>query len=349
MNYLNVVEISVRDLSAGDVVACDVYNRFGTRLVKNRTVLNPFIIESIRSCGIESVTVYYPPLYANVKDYNLSKFVGDYRESVLLVKDMVQKLSAGGTFDYAYVDDISQIIYSTLEGEGNLTRCIHEISGHDSYTYSHIINVAFYSMLIAKWLNLPEEGIKKALQSGFLHDVGKCRVPLEILNKKEPLTTDEMTAIKRHPVYGYFILQDNRHIDFDVKRAVLLHHERVNKSGYPFNAADSSISMYTRIVSVADVYDAMTSNRVYKRKACPFKAFRMFLTEGTTQFDRYISKVFLSNITTQLIGSSVQLTTGVRGTIVYIPPDNILSAVVQVGTEYVQTSEESSIRVESFI
>jgi HD-GYP domain-containing protein (c-di-GMP phosphodiesterase class II) len=200
-------------------------------------------------------------------------------------------------------------------------------------------------MLLAKWLKLDETDIKKAVQSGFLHDIGKSKIPLEILNKKEPLTKDEFSRIKKHPIYGYYILDENNYLDIDVKRAVLLHHERLNSTGYPFSISSDRISIFAKIVSIADVYDAMTSNRIYKGSVTPFMAFEMFLTDGLCLFDTYIMKEFINHISTYFIGSKVILNTGESGRIVYIPPNDVLSPIVLVNGEYASLGKRKGIGI----
>lgn len=114
----------------------------------------------------------------------------------------------------------------------------------------------------------------------------------------------------------------------------MLHHERVNRTGYPFNIPASNLGLLTRIVSVTDVYDAMTSDRVYKRKATPFAAFEMFLTEGYTNFDTYVTREFVSHMAAYLTGSTVKLSSGETGKIVYVPPQDVLSPVIFSNGDY---------------
>lgn len=344
MTGLNAVEVTLEECAEGDITAAGVLDGAGNQIVAAQTVVNPYILERMRGGGVRSLLVYDPPVRQRGRNYTVRRLLGNYRESVILAKDMIHKLASGRKFDYTYVADISDIIYSHVE-ESNVLQCIQDIRSNDTYTYSHMVNTAFYSMLIAKWLGLGEREIKKALQSGFLHDIGKSRIPGAILNKRGPLTDSEFHVIQKHPVYGYFILQDSRYLEFDIKRAVLLHHERVNRSGYPFNIANDGIGLFARIVSVADVYDAITTDRVYKNRQSPFSAFRMFLGEGHDQFDRLICQAFVSKMTANFIGSEVSLSNGQQGTIVYISPADLLSAVVQVGSSYYNVTRSGSVQI----
>ncbi|HEX3027276.1 MAG TPA: HD-GYP domain-containing protein [Clostridia bacterium] len=343
------VIIPIDECSEGDVLAADVLNNSGVKLVTSQTVLNIFIINKLADFGVDRISVFNPPLITKTREYSYKKFIGNYKESVLLVKDMIHELSAGKRIDYNNIVSVSDIIYSHVEENANIINCLKQMRGSDEYTYSHSVNTSFYSMLISKWLGFSEDDIMKALQAGFLHDIGKSKIPLEILNKTGPLTGKEFSIIKKHPIYGYYILHENKHIDFDIKRAVLLHHERENRSGYPFRLSTDSIGSFARIVSVADVYDAITSDRVYKKKSTPFKAFEMFLTEGVRQFDSTVINAFISNLSTYLIGSEVLLSTGETGKIAYIPPTNVTAPIIQVGDNYVELSNGGEITIENML
>jgi putative nucleotidyltransferase with HDIG domain len=336
------VDIQVCDCSEGDILAADVFNHEGVKLVGCNTMINSFIIEKLLEMGIESVQVYDPPIKASTREYKLKYLISDYKENILIVKDMIHELASGKKLDINKVSKVTDSIFKHLNdvNSDDIMNCINNIKNSDEYTYLHSVNVAFYSMLMAKWMNLTENEIKKAIQSGFLHDIGKAKVPLKVLNKSTPLTKEEFNLIKKHPIYGYYILNDSNFIDIDIKRAVLLHHERVNRTGYPFSISAGKIGILTRIVSVADVYDAMTSDRVYKKKATPFAAFEMFMTEGCTDFDTYVTSEFVSHMATFLTGTDVLLSNGEKGKIVYIPPHKMLQPVICSNGDYFSIDEK---------
>jgi putative nucleotidyltransferase with HDIG domain len=348
--FLNTSNILISDCNEGDIIAADIYNESGVKLVSRETVVNIYIKERLYEHGIENLRVYDPPVYAiknnkNNKDAKFINMIDYYKRSALCIKNLINELASGNELDYEMVLYISDLIYKYIDENDNILKLIDEIRENDGQTYSHSISTAFYCMLLAKWLKLDETDIKKAVQSGFLHDIGKSKIPLEILNKKEPLTKDEFSRIKKHPIYGYYILDENNYLDIDVKRAVLLHHERLNSTGYPFSISSDRISIFAKIVSIADVYDAMTSNRIYKGSVTPFMAFEMFLTDGLCLFDTYIMKEFINHISTYFIGSKVILNTGESGRIVYIPPNDVLSPIVLVNGEYASLGKRKGIGI----
>jgi putative nucleotidyltransferase with HDIG domain len=344
---LNFTNIQISDCSEGDILATDIYNDSGVKLVSRETVINLYIKERLYEHGVEYLKVYDPPLseLKNKKENKLISMIDYYRKSALCIKNLVNELASGSPLDYEKVVYLSDLIYRYIDENDNILKLIDEIKQNDEQTYSHSINTAFYCMLIAKWLKFDEKDIKKAVQSGFLHDIGKSKIPVDILNKKEPLTKTEFERIKKHPIYGYYILDENNYLDLDVKRAVLLHHERLNFTGYPFNISSDTIGIYAKIVSIADVYDAMTSNRVYKRSVTPFTAFEMFLTDGISLFDPYLMTEFINHISTYFIGTKVILNTGECGRIVYIPPNDVLSPILLVNNEYLNLGKRQDLKI----
>jgi HD-GYP domain-containing protein (c-di-GMP phosphodiesterase class II) len=128
----------------------------------------------------------------------------------------------------------------------------------------------------------------------------------------------------------------------EVCRAVLSHHERMDRSGYPFGIGCEEIDIFSKILAVADVYDAMTSDRVYKKRDTPFKVFEMFKTVGVKNFDPRIVNTFLNNVSVCYVGSKVFLNTGETGEIAYIPPQSITEPVVRIGHEYIDLAQDRS-------
>jgi HD-GYP domain-containing protein (c-di-GMP phosphodiesterase class II) len=114
----------------------------------------------------------------------------------------------------------------------------------------------------------------------LLHDIGKIYIPVDILNKKGRLTEKEYEIIKKYTLYGYFLINEFGEFNQEVKRAVLFHHERCDSLGYPLNASPDYVGVISQIVAVADVYDAMTTDRVYKKASSPFEVIKFLSTDG---------------------------------------------------------------------
>jgi putative nucleotidyltransferase with HDIG domain len=192
--------------------------------------------------------------------------------------------------------DLTELLYRYIANGLKIGQIVNGDKALEDSTYYHSINTAIYSMFIAKWLDLSAPIIKKIIQSGLLHDIGKAKVPDEILNKKGPLDRREMTIIQNHPIYGYEMIEHFHEIDPEIKSAILQHHQRLDGSGYPLDINSDCIGLYARIVAVADVFDAMTSDRVYKKRVEPYAAFQMFKTIGQNLFDKKVVNILIQNL-----------------------------------------------------
>lgn len=339
-------KIEVVDLKVGKVIAKDIFFN-GMKLVGENTIVNDYMIKRLVECGITSVYIYESKVD---KDHdNLNDINKQYTSIIVEIKKVVEELSVNEKINYETIQNISQSIVGQFKEENSVVQCLNTIKDSHNYTYTHCINVAFYSMLLAKWMNLSEDEIREVTNAALLHDIGKTRVPLNILDKPDRLTDNEFTEIKKHSMYGYKLISEHKDINLRVKEAVLEHHEREDGSGYPFGTKGRDIPMYAKIIGITDTFDAMTSSRVYKKKNTPFLAFKMYTSEGRRIFDQDILNVFLENISKNYIGSKVILKEGVVGEVVYIPPKDIVSPIVRVNDTYIDFSHDDIYRIQEVI
>lgn len=166
---------------------------------------------------------------------------------------------------------------------------------HDKYTKGHSKNVATIASMVAERLGLSDEMIKKTYWASLLHDIGKIVIPSQILNKEGKLTIEEFEVIKKHPVYGHDFLTTSEDLK-ELAKYVLHHHERWDGKGYPMGLSGEDIPLISRIIAIADAYDAMRSDRPY-RKGLPIDVIRNELVEHSgMQFDPAIAKIFVKMI-----------------------------------------------------
>jgi len=344
------MKVHICECSEGAVLSEDILNEHGVALVTKDTVINDYIIEKLIEMEIVMVDVYSQNEEENEDtEKSCEEFEKDYRQALLKIKEVLTDLSAGKALDYNKIIEIQGLIYKNIDKCDEIVACLRDIRQADEYTYNHCINVGFYCMLMGKWLGLGYDDTIKLIQAGLLHDIGKTMIPADVLNKKGKLTVEEFELIKKHTVYGYDILLQAKEIDVEVKKAVLLHHERVDGSGYPLSIPSDYIGLYTKIVAIADVYDAMTSDRPYKKRTTPFEAFKMFLSIGISIFDLNILYVFLNSLAANFTGINVKLDNGKEGRVVYVPPHNITKPVLCVDSSYIDLSREDKINIDSVI
>jgi putative nucleotidyltransferase with HDIG domain len=160
----------------------------------------------------------------------------------------------------------------------------------DQYTFGHSVRVQEYTLKIAKELRLSKVRYENLFYSSLLHDIGKINVPIDLLNKKEILTTQEMEMIKKHALYGSEIV--NETFSLYIGEIILQHHERIDGSGYPFGLKGNQILLEAKIIAVADTYDAMTSQRVYREAVTPHEAIVIIKQQNERQYSKPIVDAF---------------------------------------------------------
>ncbi len=259
------------------------------------------------------------------------------------------ELLEGGSpldMDYLYkkVTDIVPESATTL----NIFDMIHNTRQHSDPVYSHSINVALIANILGRWLDFSEEDLKILTVAGLLHDVGKSKIPENILNKPGKLSSSEFEIIKNHPIYGHNLLK-GRGIDKRILNATLQHHERCDGSGYPNGLKDNEIDSFAKIIAIADVYDAMTASRDFRSSTCPFKVVALFEQEGLGKYDPHFILLFLERIVLTYINNNVQLSDGRIGEVVMINKLNLSRPIVKIGEEFVDLSAKKDLTIESIV
>ena len=194
--------------------------------------------------------------------------------------------------------------------------------------FSHSLNVALISRMIGRWLKYDKHDLDTLTLAGLLHDIGKCKIPEEILNKPGKLTDEEFAEIKKHPKYGYDLLK-NLNVDSRVKKAALMHHERCDGSGYPSGLDEDLLDEFAMIVAVADVYDAMTAARAHRAPLCPFQVIANFEQDSFQKYPTKILLTFLKQMANTYQSNRVVLSDGRGCKIVYINSNALSRPIVQ--------------------
>ena len=190
-------------------------------------------------------------------------------------------------------------------------RCLHLHPRNSPYIFHHTLHVALLSALIGKQCDFSEERLQALTLSALLHDVGKLRISLEVLGKQQPLSEDEKEKVRLHSLLGFRFLQKQKEYDLPVLMGVLQHHERLDGSGYPLHTKSDKTHVFAKIIAIADVYDAMTSQKSYGTQHSAFVALDEIQSSILSgQLDTHCGQAFLKLMQNHLAGEWLELTDG---------------------------------------
>ncbi len=349
MKILNIIPDL---LTPGMILYEDVFNSNGGIILLRDTVLNERYIQKIKLNSIDKIKVKIkeidnPSLDAvseitSIYDsIRIEEFRDNYTEKVDEVTQIIKEIGKGGFVDLRKVNEISKHIIHDFNTLSDVINYLHLVCPLDDYTYAHSLNVSLISIIIARWLNFTNSQIDEIATAGLLHDIGKTKVSQELLSKPGKLTPQEFEVVKRHTILGYSIVEKVSDISAQAKLSVLMHHEKIDGTGYPLGVADKDIPEYAKIIAVADIYDAMTSNRSYRDKMCPFEVIRNFEMQTFGKLDTKVLTVFLKNIANSYLGDFVELNNGELAEIVFINPNRVWQPIVKSGSEYIDLSKSN--------
>ena len=235
-----------------------------------------------------------------------------------LVKALHGDVLEGEKLDTEAVAEVVERMMDSVSRHPDALVWFSNLKDRDEYTAIHSLNVCMLAVTLATWVGNDARAIKEMGIGALLHDVGKLKVPLEVLNKPGKLTDEEYAIMKKHPEYGVEILKNSPDLTHASLEIVRDHHERLNGKGYPAGRKGSEISYYSQIAAIADVYDAMTSDRVYQKGRAPAQALKLMMSfEG--DFNDELLRQFADYLGDYPIGSMVELNTGEVGFVIPSP------------------------------
>lgn len=356
--------ISSLQLVPGMIVAKDVYGPNNKIILEKNTVLNDLLIIKLDLYGILSIYIeentdqaatFVRPNYK--ESYNerirnseeFKKFRQNYNIQVENIKDTLNNvITKNAPLNVDELLEHSLQIAADVNGHVHLLDMLRNMREYDDSTFSHCLNVGLICYIFANWLKLSKEEIELATACGLLHDIGKLLISIDIIQKPGKLTDEEFTEMKKHPAAGYKLLV-SQHVDENIFNAALMHHERCDGSGYPFSLKENQINKYAKIVAIADVYDAMTSARVYRDALCPFKVIEIFEEEGYQKYDVNYILTFLENVVNSYIRNRCLLSDGREGDIIFINKHKLARPIVQCGNEYIDLSLVNNLSIECLL
>ncbi len=356
--------LSTLQLIPGMVVAEDILSFHRQLVIPKNTVLTDKLITKLDLYGI--LTVYVEdkipdislvppapkvPSYSErvKKSSEFQQFKEDYQLNLNSFRDVINDVVEKNIeLDVDTLLKNALDIIANRKGQTGVLDMLHNMREYDDSTYTHSMNVALICNVLATWLKFEQDEVELATACGLFHDIGKLLIPHEIITKPGKLSDEEYAQIQKHPVEGYQLLLSHD-VDNHVRFAALMHHERFDGTGYPMHLVGNQIDKFARIVSIADVYDAMTAARVYRGPLCPFRVIEIFESEGYQRYDVKYLLPFLENVVNTYIQNHCLLSDGREGDIIYINKEKLSRPVVQCGMEYVNLADYPDVSIVELI
>nr|WP_202117270.1 HD-GYP domain-containing protein [Clostridium chromiireducens] len=347
--------VNFNELVEGMVVAKNVEEN-GSVLLKKDLCINSQMIKKLRSLlFIGKVEIYEesvekkPSNIENKKEELHRKIEEEFKEISLKLQKTFRQLANENGIAMNEIREFSKKIQNELNPSSVVIKNIVLYgSGADSI-YRHGVNVAALSAIIGKWLGFESSKLNLLVYAAILHDFGKTKIDRDLLKKEEALTRNEFNNIKTHAQVGYQFIKDISFLDKSVSYGVLMHHERLDGSGYPLGLKDEAIHPFAKIIAIADVFDAINSDRGYKRKKLPFEALQIVKNESLGKLDYEYSKIFLEHISGYYIGEEVLLNTNQKCKVIQMNLNNLEKPLVLKDGEFIDLSRETDLYVKEML
>lgn len=308
--------IGIISAKPGDMLGETILSKDGSIMLKQGVILTQRYIDKLIELGIG---------YLYIEDDMLDDLKHQDPQFLEIKRDVVKLLSKSfinlqfrdtkpdlNNTVQTIVDLVDYLLNHKEISNNHLT----EIKTHDNYTYVHSLNTCVIALFFGIQLSYPKSRLIDLGVGALLHDIGKTKIPKEILNKSGKLTEEEFAIMKSHSILGYEMVEKLGYISERAKKVILEHHERIDGSGYPKGLDEKKISKFAKITAISDVYDAIISDRVYRKGVSGNEAYEFILGGAGTFFEWELVNIFKNNFSIYPLGVCVKLSNGHEGFVV---------------------------------
>ena len=348
------------EIQLGCIVAEDIMGMAVNPIIPKNTVLTEEHLNILQAFHIDELFIektkvdgnpFRSPLIPDPSNEENGKheplgFIDLYLTTVKEFKKEFMNWQSGTAVNVARVREIILPVIQIVEQDHTYVYSLPQYSTKKEYIYHHAVSVSIISALIGKKLGLSSGQINQLALAGALSDCGMAKVSPHILSKEQPLTESEFKEVKLHTANGYKMVKDTPLLKTETKLAIFQHHERFDGSGYPSSEKSDRIHLYSQIAGIADVFHAMTSERMYRSRQPIFKVLDMISKDLFGKFDIKVVEGLLQLMGDLRTGTQVKLSTGEYGEVIYTKPDAFISPIVKLKTdEIVDLSKQKNIYI----
>lgn len=327
------MRVKINELQEGCILAAGIYGKTNHPIMPEKTVLTGKHLEILRAFLINEVEVEnmldngktFLPQEVIEEEKSLEpassvemNFMELYLRSVQEYKKEFTSWQSGKPVDITRVRSIFIPLLEQIESNPTEVFSLYQQSTKDNYLYEHSMAVGLISGYLAKKLSYLKGDLVQIALAGCLADCGMAKVSAKILNKKTSLTVEEHEEVKKHPTYSFKLVQHSPLLRDATKLAIVQHHERLDGSGYPSGEKAKRIHPFAKIIAVADIFHAMTSERWYKPKLSPFKVLEMLYEDQFGTLDFTVLKALRTGFLNCSSGSKIKLSNGQMAEVVFV-------------------------------
>ncbi|SET66634.1 HDIG domain-containing protein [Natronincola peptidivorans] len=318
-------KVYLSEIEDGTPIAYDLYNAQGAILVSKGTKITTTLKEKLQKNNIIHLTTNVSPFEAiddriEHLDEPVIKKIQEikkvYKKTFQSISEEFERYKSRGTIDALLIEDIVQDLMGSIYKNQQVYMNIQGIRRKDAYTYLHSVDVSIFMILFANSMNFDKKDIEAAAIAGMLHDIGKTKIRNSILLKPDKLSDEEMEIMKRHTLYGYDILKNQLGYKEDIARVAREHHEKFDGTGYPERRKWKDLHVFSKMVMICDIYDAITAERVYKKAMLPHKAIEYLMSIIGSHVEHDLVRKFIHNIAVYPLGTKVILNTEEEGIVI---------------------------------
>lgn len=335
-------KISIEELKIGMMFTKPLYTEENSNLIPAGVKIteadyNRLVRWGVKELFTEGELVEEDEEFENHDDFEdnaddvRSRYVGMYNWCVDKFGEFIKRSNDSNDFDVKMLEVIKDKLFELIEEYKNQIISYMGLENPDyHYLYTHTVNSTILAIIGANQLDLDEGQMRNLVLASLLHDIGMLKVPDNILNKNGELTSDEYSIIKNHPISAYKQLNKSQKFSQDVLDAVLQHHEQYDGNGYPRKIKEDKISLFARIISIADAFEAQIAYRVYRKSKTGYLAMKSVLAEAKNKFDPKVLRAFLTTLSIYPPGTLIQMNNNSIGTVISVNPDAPLRPIVKI-------------------
>lgn len=322
--------VPISKIESGMALGQDIYDGAGRMLLAKHLLLNKEYVASLEALGFPGV--YIDDAFS--EDIEIVEIIRPEikREALGMISSLFNPGKGEVVKEEALIRVATEIVDSVLNN-GDVMCNMLDVKRYDDYTYFHSVNVGVLATMVGSAMGLSRDELRDLCMAAMLHDVGKRFLPIEVVNKESPLTAEEYEVLKTHSKLGADFLREQFNFSVYVNQGVMQHHEWYDGEGYPLAREGEDIPLFSRIISLVDVYDALTSDRPYRDAVPNGEAVEYLMGRSGRQFDPEVLDVFLHKIAIYPVGAQVVLSDDTQAVVMLNYKEMVLRPIVkQIGT-----------------